>query len=182
MKAIVGYSEYGDRHEDQHGDGRWDYSWSENLSYSFDGFLHIYNDDEEPAEYISGERMIVSDDIREGDTVYYVWVSCSYGDSFGNGTGRMCEIGIYKDINDARAVVAAIEADEKAVAASKRAKTKKEAKALMSHRDKDGDLVVNGQKIYTYPWQGHFERYEETRIETLSVIRVDNVKKKKAKQ
>ena len=78
-------------------------SWTKDNNYRFTGFIT----DDKGASGVYG--ITLPPDTKLGQVIYFVYVLYNTGDSFGQETDAMIDIGVYKTIEEAKDVKSAIE-------------------------------------------------------------------------
>lgn len=136
--------DYGRRDEEQGDGGRWDYTWSEDHCYSYNGAYIVDTEDQwGDVALFPGET-----EPKKGDVLLLVIVDYDTGDSFGRESGRHTVLWAFTDLARAGRLVHLIDSNS---------------------RDKKTRVEFEGVEVYTGDWKGYFEYYNHCAIETVFI-------------
>lgn len=143
MNFNLDVRDYG-RRDEEHGEDRWDYSWSEDHAYSYNGAYIVKDPDRwGDVALFPGEA-----EPKTGDVLLLVIVDYDSGDSFGREYGRQMVLWAFTDLERAGRLARLIESNSK---------------------EKETTGKFDGVDIYTGDWKGYFERYNYCTIETVFI-------------
>lgn len=132
-------------HQEEHGDGPWDYSWEESRSIdlqrvSLTQDKKMYPDD----------TFTIPGEVKAGDRVYVLYMTYSWGDSFGWGEGMLEVLWVFTNENTCREAMRQIEENAKSYSVPV--------------------TLENGEKqVLHNPGSGYFERLESVDYESFIV-------------
>lgn len=149
MRFDVKDNRHTQRDEDR-GEGRWDYSWSEGNDYYYEA-VREHTNDVWSSDW-GGDVSLFPNEVepQDGDTVYIVGVSYNTGDSFGNGSNYHCLLWAFTN---------------KAKADELDALVREDAKKTGRYKAITKPLNFYGAPISTYEWKGYFESFNHSFVE-----------------
>jgi hypothetical protein len=147
MKFAVDIQETVYRNEDQHGDGEWDYSWTDDHNFSYNRARIV--DTGSNVDLFPGEA-----EVAAGNDIYVVYVSYDTGDSFGNSRGERVHLWAFSDKARAHRLCHAIEVD---------------ATASPDYDYDHKPLTFDDVPIPCNTWKGYFENFNGAEVETIAV-------------
>ncbi len=149
MNFNLDYRDYG-RRDEERGDGEWDYSWSEDHDYHYNG-AHIVEEGYSDVGLFPGEH-----EPRLGDRIFVVYVSYDSGDSFGNERGRRVHLWAFTDAERAARLCDLVTLD---------------AETTPDYDYDHKPLMFEGVPISVNEWKGYFEHFNHADYESLEIKR-----------
>jgi hypothetical protein len=151
MKFELIVNDHCERDHESHSDEPYDYSWSEDHDYSYNGARIIKDGKYGDVDLFPGEA-----EVEAGDEIYVVHVTYDSGDSFGNSTGNRVHLWAFSDKARAHRLCTTIEAD------------------ATSNPDYDFDnkpLTFDDVPVSCNEWKGYFENFSGADVEILVIRR-----------